>query len=266
MTEQRNVPLVRVERQERYFDREEVLGRDASSVFPTEAKKGAGLDPELVKSVLGGDRKFVSETELAEIKSKRGLSVEDGTIAADKPLAQILAEAREAKEVAFQEQWKQMKTGKNRPLDEDELEFIDSVVEAEAARLRTICEEEEAELAAFRAAAAGGGASAPAAALGPQLPEEETAPSGGAEQQRQRPPPPPPPKRKRPQPAVRPLIKPFVRPKQQQQRNEEEEPVEKRLRVGGAAASGAEGSGSEEEGPGLVGLLGGYGSDSGGSE
>ena len=28
-----------------------------------------------------------------------------------KPLTQVLAEAKEAKEAAFQEQWKQMKTG-----------------------------------------------------------------------------------------------------------------------------------------------------------
>ena len=37
-------------------------------MFPTEAAKaaggGGGLDPELVRAVLGGDRKFVSETEV----------------------------------------------------------------------------------------------------------------------------------------------------------------------------------------------------------
>lgn len=40
-----------------------MLGRDASSVFPTEAK-AAALDPEALKAVIGGDRKFISATEV----------------------------------------------------------------------------------------------------------------------------------------------------------------------------------------------------------
>ncbi|KAI7840641.1 hypothetical protein COHA_005662 [Chlorella ohadii] len=127
------VPLVRVPREEQYFDREEVLGRDAASVFPTESKKAAAQGAGLAE-LLGANKKFISETELQEIKSTMGLRPEDGTIAADKPLAEVLREAKEAKEAAFQEQWKKMKQGKNRPLDEDELDFVDSQEGGAAAR------------------------------------------------------------------------------------------------------------------------------------
>lgn len=49
--------------------------------------------------------------QLESIKSSRGLSVDDGSMSADKPLAVILSERKAAKDAAFQEQWKQMKTG-----------------------------------------------------------------------------------------------------------------------------------------------------------
>ncbi|GAB4818646.1 hypothetical protein N2152v2_005692 [Parachlorella kessleri] len=154
--DRRPVELVRVEREEQYFDREEVLGRDATSVFPTEAKKAATLDPEALKAAIGGDRKFISASEvrsqLEEIKARRGLTVEDGTLAPSKPLAEVLREAKEAKEQAFQDMWKQMKQGKNRPLDEDELEFLDSVADAAAEQERAVRQQEEEALAAFQEA------------------------------------------------------------------------------------------------------------------
>lgn len=51
-------------REEQYFDREEVLGRDLTSVFPTEAKKAA-VDGSALAELLGaGNRKFISETEV----------------------------------------------------------------------------------------------------------------------------------------------------------------------------------------------------------
>lgn len=127
---------------------EAVFGRDASSVFPNMNKDD---DPmEALKASIGAKR-FVSETEvgcgvahghssshgdrqavklhltdlgthctvlcyccclqLEEIKKARGLSVDDGTAAADRPLAEILAERKKAKQDAFDDQWKQMKTG-----------------------------------------------------------------------------------------------------------------------------------------------------------
>lgn len=51
------------------YDREEVLGRDASSVFPTKAKAEANaggngqLDADAIREMLGG-RKFVTEKEV----------------------------------------------------------------------------------------------------------------------------------------------------------------------------------------------------------
>lgn len=50
------------DREEKVYDREEVFGRDAASVFPTEAK-AAALDPEAVKQLIGG-KKFISESEV----------------------------------------------------------------------------------------------------------------------------------------------------------------------------------------------------------
>lgn len=49
--------------------------------------------------------------QLEEMKKARGLSVDDGTAAPDRPLAEILAERKQAKQDAFDDQWKQMKTG-----------------------------------------------------------------------------------------------------------------------------------------------------------
>lgn len=48
--------------------------------------------------------------QLLEMKAAAGGAAE-GSEAPLKPLTQVLAEAKEAKEAAFQEQWKQMKTG-----------------------------------------------------------------------------------------------------------------------------------------------------------
>jgi hypothetical protein len=94
---------------------------------------------------------------LQEIKAATGGKgrVEDGSIAADKPLAQVLQDAKDAKEAAFQEGWKQMKVGKNRPLDEDEMGFLDSLAEAEAEQQRQVAREEADELAAYHQVSAG---------------------------------------------------------------------------------------------------------------
>ena len=127
------------------------MGRDIASVFPTESKKAALQSDAAQAILLKGKQKFISETELEEIKAATGGRgrVEDGSIAADKPLAEILREQKESKEAKFQEQWRQMKTGKNRPLDEDEYVFLDTVAEAEVQRQQRVAVEEEAELDAY---------------------------------------------------------------------------------------------------------------------
>lgn len=148
--QKRKVDLVRVEREEQVFEREAVLGRDVESVFPTELKQEDVDTTDAVKEAIGSV-KFITENEVEEIKSKR--KDKDGNaVASSKPLAQILSERREQKNEEFQEKWKTMKTGKNRPLDADEVEFLESV----EAKRRKVEEgrraEEEAQVLAFQLA------------------------------------------------------------------------------------------------------------------
>lgn len=51
-------------REEQYFEREEVLGRDAASVFPTQAKQAGASNTDALKGLLGANKKFISETEV----------------------------------------------------------------------------------------------------------------------------------------------------------------------------------------------------------
>jgi len=142
--------MIRIERQEQVFERETVLGRDTESVFPTELHQDAVLDAEKMKEALGSV-KFVTETEVEEIKLKE----KDGNgeeIASAKPLAQILTEKKQLKDDEFQEQWKLMKQGKNRPLDADELDFLDSVEAKKRKAEDSRRVEEETELLEFQLA------------------------------------------------------------------------------------------------------------------
>lgn len=112
------------------------------------------MDPEKAKLLLGaGDRKFISQSELEEIQAARGKgdsNDDDGSGLPQRPLAEILKERKEAKDADHQEKWKQMKVGKNRPLEEDELDFLDSLAEVEVKRKQEEKRQEEAELEAFR--------------------------------------------------------------------------------------------------------------------
>lgn len=50
--------------------------------------------------------------QLDEVRASRGKgSVEDGAVAVDKPLVEVLREAKAAKEADFASKWKTMKTG-----------------------------------------------------------------------------------------------------------------------------------------------------------
>ena len=147
------VPLVRVEEPERRFDRERVLGRDAASVFPTMAQAEADKVAGAAQAVIGS-MNFVTETELEEIKERRGgtLRVEDGTAEASKPLWAVLQEAKEAKEEAFALGWKTIKQGQNKPLDEEEVGFLDEVEEAAREDERRRIERERDDVETFRLA------------------------------------------------------------------------------------------------------------------
>lgn len=50
-------------REERYYDVEEVLGRDTSSVFPTESKK-VMIEAAKSQGIIKDGGKFISETEV----------------------------------------------------------------------------------------------------------------------------------------------------------------------------------------------------------
>lgn len=146
----RSVELVRVETRERTYDREKVFGRDASSVFPS-LGGGEGGDAEKKAEARS---KFVTESELQEMRD-RGENVGgsgETNPDAGKPLYQILAEQKERKQQDFDEQWASMKVGKNRPLDAEEVEFLDELENERKAAEKKRQREESEELEAFKRA------------------------------------------------------------------------------------------------------------------
>ncbi len=64
----------------------------------------------------------------------------------------MLREAKERKEAEFQGKWKMMKTGKNRPLDAEELAFMDRLHDEEAEKERQRQKYEEDGMMEFREA------------------------------------------------------------------------------------------------------------------
>ena len=163
--------------------------------------------------------------------------------------------------------------GKNRPLDEDELQFLDEVAAAQAARLKAQAREEDAELAAFleaqqqqqqqqqgggrggaggaaEAAGMAGGGDGDEAALAvapPQLQQH----AGAAAARPKRPP---------PLVAVKALVRPVVRVAKPSAGGGCE-PEAKRPRAEPGQQRQQEPVGGSD-GPSLAGLLGGYGSGS----
>ena len=55
--------LVRVPKKEQLYDREEVLGREASSVFPTRAEPDKA---QAARDLLGASNRFISESEVQQ--------------------------------------------------------------------------------------------------------------------------------------------------------------------------------------------------------
>jgi hypothetical protein len=150
MSASRGVPLVRVAAEERVYEREAVLGRDATSVFPS-SNPAPSVGVSAFESM--GAVKFVTETQLTELKAMRGERIEDGTLApADKSLAEVLADNKAKKEEEFQAVWTSMKVGKNRPLDEDEAGFYNDLAKQEWFAEKSKTEAEANEMLAFRLA------------------------------------------------------------------------------------------------------------------
>lgn len=151
MMERRDVELVRLpdDAPSSPVNAEDV-GRSAAAVFPTEMRKMKKVDEATIAAALGGkSTRFYSETELADNKAMHGERLEDGTFSG-KTLTQAIIEQREAREAKFQDAWKQIKMGKNRPLEADELEFLEGLREQEAKKARTVRQSEAAALEAFR--------------------------------------------------------------------------------------------------------------------
>lgn len=94
----------------------------------------------------------MGSTQLEELKAQRGERVEDGTFAADKSLAEVLQANKDAKEAAFQEVWKSMKVGKNRPLDEDEITFYDDLAKQTWRKERDESAADAEQMSAFKLA------------------------------------------------------------------------------------------------------------------
>lgn len=232
MSSGRGVPLVRVAAEERVYEREAVFGRDASSVFPSESKPAAGATAFESQGAV----KFVTETELADLKAKRGETLEDGTLAApDKSLAEVLADNKAKKEEEFQAVWTSMKVGKNRPLDEDEAGFYEELNKQAWFSEKAAKEAEANEMLAFRLAqeTRTSEAADPKKLLDPSL----LAPLAPA-----------PTKRPAPAAHVRPVAKVKIVPK-------------KPGAAGAATAVPKKAEESDEEAGGLLGIAG-YGSDS----
>eukprot|EP00891_Asterochloris_glomerata_P007736 jgi/Astpho2/7736/fgenesh1_pg.00116_%23_6_t len=238
------------------YDREEVLGRDATSVFPSHAKELQNDAHEATKAALGATQ-FITESELEELQASAGGARDNEGVIPNKPLAEVLREAKEAKEEAFQNQWKTMKqgkpchsccillrllnkqpNGKNRPLDEDELEFVDQILQQEQLKEKGQQLEESQQLEAFQQAVQLAAQARAAKAALTEKPAAAQVPSA----------------RKSETPQRKPVIKPRIQVKRQQLPAEEAEA--KKARVEAAAAA-------PQEGAAFTGLAGyGSGSDS----
>lgn len=151
-----------------------------------------------------------------------------------------MRENKAAKDEEFKNVWKNMKIGKNRPLEADELEYYDRLAQDEAGKELDRRKEEEMELEEFRRQAQASsipeaphsGAAGGQASVGPYLP--------------------PPSLLKRPAPAIKPLLK--IKPKDYSMiAKKDNEPASKKAKGEKTI---------EEEGSGPLGLLADYDDDS----
>ena len=76
---------------------------------------------------MSGHRERVGTFEKRKSRERRGWMNDDKNEQPAKPSVANSPRAKDLKEEKFQEGWKTMKEGKNRPLEEDEIEFLDEV-------------------------------------------------------------------------------------------------------------------------------------------
>eukprot|EP00892_Ulva_mutabilis_P012254 jgi/Ulvmu1/9400/UM051_0028.1 len=125
--------------------------RSAADVFNKDGKRMKRPDEETIKKALEGKKtKFVSEAELTQNKELYGERLEDGTFSG-KTLTEAIIAQREEKDAKFKDNWKQMKQGKNRPLEDDELHFLQQLADEESAKEKAIRELEQKALERLQA-------------------------------------------------------------------------------------------------------------------
>ena len=130
---------------EELFDVEKELGRDVTSVFGKSSFEEEEGEGKKAMNMSGGvrDRERVGTVEKRKSRKGGDEMNDDKNEQPAKPLWQILQEQKDLKEEKFQEGWKTMKEGKNRPLEEDEIEFLDEVEAQKRANEKRRREEEK---------------------------------------------------------------------------------------------------------------------------
>lgn len=129
----------------------QVMGRDKESVFPSLQKRKPGeMSQEEASEVLGTGGKFVSESQLERMKQGHGERADDGTAPPNKPLWEVLKEREEEKQREREERERLSKQGTNKPLDDEEVEFLEKARDAVESVESQARKEEEEELRQFR--------------------------------------------------------------------------------------------------------------------
>lgn len=124
--------------------------RDVTSVFPTEGRNSASNEVQKLEE--GVKTRFISESELEGVKESEEWADYGRKEDAGKTLAEILAENKRRKDEEFQEHWKSMKQGKNRPLDPEDFEFVQNVFQEDFKKTKEQFEQQQQDVEEFRKA------------------------------------------------------------------------------------------------------------------
>ncbi|XP_024520116.1 uncharacterized protein LOC112342466 [Selaginella moellendorffii] len=94
---------------------------------------------------------FISESKLEELKSSRGATIQDGTLAPERPLHEILRENKQKQDKEFKDRFKHQPP---KALDPEEMEFLEGIDKVKREHDRQVAKEEALELSNFDAAVA----------------------------------------------------------------------------------------------------------------
>lgn len=124
--------------------------RDVATVFPTEVRNSASNEVQKLEE--GVKTRFISESELKGVKESEEWADYGRKEDAGKTLAEILAGNKKRKDEEFQEHWKSMKQGKNRPLDPEDFEFVKTVFQEDFKKTKEQFEQQQQDIEEFRKA------------------------------------------------------------------------------------------------------------------